>query len=122
MKLKTAILSGLGRDSLGPIVDALGLDAGDRRSAKMMRAVLLRSRRASAAALLEFLSEQEVKQICASLGLPSRGRRAALVQSLLSPGVADMQTPRATDEPSQENGMVGEEKNAPGAPERNRST
>ena len=83
MKLKKAILSVLGRDKLRGIADGLDLDGVDRRSVRDMTAALSRARRATAEAILEFLSESEVKAACEEYGMPATGRRTALIESLL---------------------------------------
>lgn len=83
MKLKKAILSVLGRDTLRTIADGLGVDGVDRRSASELAAALSRSRRSSAEAILEYLNEAEVKAACEAYGVDATGRRAALIKSLL---------------------------------------
>lgn len=82
MKLKTAILSVLGRDALKTIVGDLGIDSVDRRSVEDMTAVLSRAHRATVEVLLEYLGETEVKEVCELYGVSSRGRRSALVERL----------------------------------------
>lgn len=83
MKLKHAILAALARDDLKRIVDDMELGDVDRRSAEEMKSKLSRAHRATPAVLLEYLSEAQVKAVCESVGLPSRGRRKALIDSLL---------------------------------------
>lgn len=83
MKLKKAILSVLGRDTLRAIADGLEVDGVDRRSASELAAALSRSRRSSPEAILEYLNEAEVKAACEAYGVSATGRRAALMKSLL---------------------------------------
>ncbi len=83
MKLKHAILSVIGRDTLKDIVDALEIDGVDRSSAKEMAAAVKRARRATPEFLLEYLGEAEVKEVCETYGISSKGRRRTLVEALL---------------------------------------
>ncbi len=83
MKLKEAVLSVLGREALKALIDALEIAGADRRSVEDMRSRLSRSRKATPDFLLERLGEDEVKKVCELLGLSSKGRRGALVASLL---------------------------------------
>lgn len=83
MKLKHAIFSVIGRDTLKDIVDALEIEGVDRRSAKEMAAAVKRARRATPEFLLEYLGEAEVKEVCEVYGISSKGRRRALVKALL---------------------------------------
>lgn len=83
MKLKNSLLSVLGRDTLRAIADGLAVDGVDRRSVRDMTAALSRSRLATAEAILEYMSEAEVKAACEEFGIPPIGRRAVLIQSLL---------------------------------------
>ena len=83
MTLKRQILAQMTRDQLKAAVDALGLTDVDKRSVEAMRAKLSRAHRATAAALLEPLSEAEVKAVCDAIGVTSVGRRSALIERLL---------------------------------------
>jgi len=83
MKLRRAILQVMRRDGLKAVVDELGIDGVDRRSAKEMSARLSRSRVATPELLLGVLGEQDVKAVCELVGLDSTGRRKALVERLL---------------------------------------
>jgi adenine-specific DNA-methyltransferase len=89
MKLKQAILSVMGRDALKAAVDELNLDGVDRRSVEEMCARLSRAHRATPELLIEHLGETEVKVVCERIGIDSKGRRSALVESLLQtlPGI-----------------------------------
>ena len=84
MKLKKAILSVLGRDTLKAIVDDLEIEWVDRRSVEDMVQALSRAHRATPEALLDFLSEVEIKQVCEVCGISSRGRRGDLIVRLLT--------------------------------------
>jgi adenine-specific DNA-methyltransferase len=89
MKLKQAILSVMGRDALKAAVDELDLDGVDRRSMEEMCARLSRVHRATPELLIEHLGETEVKVVCERVGIDPKGRRSALVESLLQtlPGI-----------------------------------
>jgi adenine-specific DNA-methyltransferase len=91
MKLKQAILSTLGRERLKTLVDRLEVADVDRRSVDDMCVRLSKARKATPQLLLEHLGEDEVKEVCELLGLPSKGRRGALVAALLhSEGQGDI--------------------------------
>ena len=83
MKLKQAILSVMGRDALKAAIDELEIEGADRRSAEEMRARLSRIHRATPEFLIERLGEREVKDVCELMGIDSKGRRSALIESLL---------------------------------------
>ena len=84
MRLKQAILRVMGRDALKKAVHGLELDDVDRRSVQKMNARLSRARRATPEYLLELLSEQDVKSVCALLDVSASGRRRTLVSRLLA--------------------------------------
>ena len=83
MSLKRTILSILGRDDLKGIVDDLGIDGADRRSADGMRSALPRSRKTKPEDLLGYLRKPELQTICGELGLPAKGKRDELVGRIL---------------------------------------
>jgi len=83
MKLKHAIVAAMDRDTLKAALAALGLGGVDRRSTQDMGRRLSRAHRATPAFLLGFLDERQVKAVCDQAGLPSTGRRKALVSQLL---------------------------------------
>jgi len=83
-KLKKAMLAVLGRDGLKRIVEDLEIEGADRRSEESMRAAVSRARRATAEVIAEYLYETEVKEVCQALGVSDKGRRAAVVERLLS--------------------------------------
>ena len=83
MKLKHAILSVMDRDTLKSVVDDLELDGTDRRSRDDRSATLSRAHRATPAVLLEYLFEQQVKDVCEMVGASTTGRRKMLIRRLL---------------------------------------
>jgi hypothetical protein len=83
MKLKQAILTVMGRDELKRAVDDLDMGDVDRRSIDDMRRRLSRARLATPELLLQYLYEEEVKDICALVGVAVKGRRGALIEALL---------------------------------------
>lgn len=111
MRLKSAILQVMDRDQLKRALDDLELNA-DRRNAKVMTQRLSRARRANPDFLLERLSEPQVKEVCEELGMPSRGRRAELIATLLAPGSEALR-----DDEGPESAGENEEDAPRGAPE-----
>lgn len=92
MRLKPLVLAQFGRDELRDLIDLLKIEEADRRSADSMRRALSHSRRATLRELLPRLSEVRVKDVCDAAGVPSVGRKSALVERLLStaePGGTD---------------------------------
>src|SRR3989304_4170188 len=84
MKLKHAILSVMDRDMMNDVVYYLEKDVNvDLRSRQDMEDLLSRARSATVAILLEYLGEQEVKQVCELIGIDASGRRGKLVERLL---------------------------------------
>ena len=84
MKLKRTILGILGRDDLKHIIDDIGIDGVDRRSVDAMREKLARSRKMSLEDLLWYLRKDELKAVCKEIGLPTTGKRDALMDRLLN--------------------------------------
>ena len=84
MKLKSAILGIMDRDTLKAVVDALEMEDVDRRSLEAMRAKVSRSRRAKPEILLAHLNEKQVKAVCEEMGIDPKGRRNALLERLLA--------------------------------------
>ena len=108
MKLKQAILRVMGRDALKDAVDGLEIDDVDRRSVQKMSARLSRARRATPEYLLELLSEQDVKSVCALLDVSATGRRRSLVSRLLAAaGRAPAAERTATTQPAVEEASPG---------------
>lgn len=108
MRLKQAILRVMGRDALKKAVHGLELDDVDRRSVQKMNARLSRARRATPEYLLEFLSEHDIKSVCALLDVSATGRRRTLVSRLLAAAgrsPADART--ATTQPAVEKASPG---------------
>ena len=84
MRLKQAILRVMGRDALKDALHGLEIDDVDRRSVQKMSARVSRARRATPEYLLEFLSEQDLKDVCGLLDVSATGRRRTLVSRLLA--------------------------------------
>ena len=84
MRLKQAILRVMGRGALKGAVHGLEIDDVDRRSVQRMSARLSRARRATPEYLLEFLSEQNLKDVCEILDVSASGRRRTLASRLLA--------------------------------------
>ena len=82
MRLKTAILSVLSRDSLKRIVDRNEISHVDRRSVEIMRTALSRSRRVKTEDLLSRLRKDELKAVCEKVGVSIEGRREELIKRL----------------------------------------
>jgi len=72
------------RDQLKLATDGLNIANVDRRSRDDMAAALSRKHRATPEFLLQFLSEAQVKDVCELVGISAVGRRAALIESLLT--------------------------------------
>jgi len=84
MKLKSAILGIMDRDTLKAVVDDLEIEEVDRRSIEAMQAKVSRSRRARPEVLLEYLNEWQVKAVCEEMGVDRKGRRKELAERLLA--------------------------------------
>lgn len=84
MKLKKAILEILGRDELKKICGDLEIMDVDLRSVESMTAKLSRAHRATPATLFVYLSEADVRRVAERVGAVVRGRRAAMIEALLS--------------------------------------
>lgn len=93
MNLKKAIIAAMDRDTLKAAVGALKLDGVDRRSLEDMAGRVSRAHRATPDFLLGLLHERQVKVVCDQMGLPSAGRRKALVSRLLDRENLDAETP-----------------------------
>lgn len=111
MKLKAAVLSVLGRDGLKEIVDDLEIDGVDRRSVQALRAALSRSRRVTPDVLLDYLSKDELHDVCDVMGLSVSGRKGDLVERLLDsaqPRQPKRATKRGRSMASEDAGKRGE--------------
>jgi hypothetical protein len=82
VKLKSVILSVLGRDVLKRIVDDAQLSDVDRRSVESMRTALSRSKRVGADDILRRMRKEEIKAACELVGVSGDGRRDQLVERL----------------------------------------
>ncbi|MFO7907536.1 MAG: N-6 DNA methylase, partial [Pirellulaceae bacterium] len=81
---KARIAAVLSRESLKHVVEQLGLDDVDRRSADAMRQKLRRTRRAGERELVQCLRAQELREVCRGLELPTSGRRDELAERVLA--------------------------------------
>ena len=99
MGLKQAVIDLMAVRQLRAAVRKLDVSVEDYRQKRSLAAGLRRSRRATAEALLEFLSEKEVKRLCRGRGVDSKGRRRVLVARLLGSTGATSQA-QDTGEPS----------------------
>ena len=106
MKLKQAALQAMSRDEVKAVVLALDIEDVDRRKVEDMRARLSRTPRATAELLLNHLAETRVKAVCEDLGVSSKGRKKALVSSLLDAN-------RSPTPPLKRSGLVAAEVTQP---------
>ena len=83
MGLKQAIIDGMKVKQLRQAVQQLDVAVESYREKQSLAGGLSRSRRATAEALVEFLSEKDVKQLCDRRGVASKGRRRELIGRLL---------------------------------------
>ena len=87
MRLKRAIIEEMKVKQLRKAARQLEVPVESYRDRKSLAAGLRTSRRATAEALLEFLSEKDVKRVCEHRGVDPKGRRQELIARLL--GAAD---------------------------------
>ncbi|KFN49310.1 site-specific DNA-methyltransferase [Arenimonas composti] len=85
MKLKAAILQVMGRDEMKRACDALDIDGADMRSVESMGEALAKAKRAKPKALIDILSETQVKEVAELVGVDPTGRKKALINRLLNP-------------------------------------
>ena len=83
-RLKDLVLATLTRDDLKAYIEELSIEGVDRRSVTEMTAALSRSRQATAEKLLEPLYRDTLQDLCAELGLDTRGTRQELRERLLA--------------------------------------
>ena len=83
MRLKQAIIEGMKAKQLRKAARKLKVPVESYREKESLVAGLANSRRATAEALLEFLSEKDVKRVCDRRGVDSKGRRQELIARLL---------------------------------------
>jgi hypothetical protein len=105
MKLKQAALTVMDRDLLKQVADELDLNDVDHRSREDMAAAISRKHRATPELLLQFLTEEQVKEVCHLIGFPQLGRRGALIEGLLMREKEDAED----DRPSLGHGTVSED-------------
>ncbi len=82
MNFKTTILSILTRDDLKQIVDDLGIDGVDRRSAEAMQSVLRKARRAKPEDLLGYMRKDQIKEVCEVAGVSAKPKRDEFVERI----------------------------------------
>ena len=82
--LKAVIVENLEREDLRRVVESLGVEGADRRSADSMRAAVRACRRATAESLLGCLGKDSLKAVCAVVGVRAAGRREELIERILS--------------------------------------
>jgi len=118
MNLKPAILDILTRDDLKQIVDDLGIDGVDRRSADGMRSALRKARRARAEDLLAYMRKDQIRQVCEAAGVSAKGKRDELVARLVSEWQRPKRTgKKGTPMANDNDGRAGEKQQ--GLPSRN---
>lgn len=83
MGLKQAIIDGMKVKQLRKAVEQLDVTVESHREKRSLAGGLSKSRRATAEALMEFLSEKDVKRLCDLRGVESKGRRRVLIARLL---------------------------------------
>jgi hypothetical protein len=96
MKLKQAVLQVMNRDQLKRATEELDIDGVDRRDRADMAARVSRKHHATPEFLLGFLSEEQVKEVCETIGLSSVGRRKGLIEMLMAAEEADTEVSSAS--------------------------
>jgi type I restriction enzyme M protein len=76
---RRAALAALSRDRLAALTEHYQLDVGDRRQIQSHIDALIRARRVDFADVLEKLQRNELKDICAALGLDTSGREKQVI-------------------------------------------
>jgi DNA polymerase-3 subunit epsilon len=83
MGVKAVILGCLGVERLQEVCAALDLELNDGRQEAMVRH-LLGQEAVAADSLLPWLTDAELRAVCAACGAPATGRKATLIQRLLA--------------------------------------
>ena len=83
MTLKQAIINAMTAQQRRQAVRQLNIPVGSYREKQALAAGLAKSHPATATALMEFLSERQVQQLCARRGVDFKGRRHELIARLL---------------------------------------
>jgi DNA polymerase III subunit epsilon len=83
MRAKSAILECLGAERLREVCGGLDLDLNSRSKAAMVRH-LLGQEPVAADSLLPWLTDSELRAVCAACGAPATGRKATLIKRLLT--------------------------------------
>ena len=92
MGLKRAVIEGMKAKQLRKAVRKLDVPVDSYREKESLASGLVKSRRATAEALLEFLSEKDVKRLCDRRGVDSKGRRKELIARLLRSAGSGVET------------------------------
>lgn len=95
MRLKRAIIEGMKAKQLRKAVRELDVPVDSYREKESLTTGLVKSRRATAESLLEFLSEKDVKRLCDRRGVDSKGRRKDLIARLLRSVGSGVETTQA---------------------------
>lgn len=82
-KLKAYIVQTISAALLREIAEDFDLDVEDWRKRDDLERAIKSAQRCKPDALLNYMTEQEVKQVCEEAGIKSKGRKAALIQRLL---------------------------------------
>nr|WP_295080753.1 site-specific DNA-methyltransferase [uncultured Roseateles sp.] len=102
MRLKPNIIAAASTSKLRQIVDDYELSVRDKRKREVLVDAISSARRCKPEELLGYLNESEVKQVCETSGIESRGRKNALIARLLefaSPAQPAEQKPPRTTQP-----------------------
>ena len=83
MRLERSIIEGMKVKQLRKAARKLEVPVESYRDRKSLAAGLRKSRRTTASALLDFLSEKDVKRVCERCGVDAKGRRKVLITRLL---------------------------------------
>jgi DNA modification methylase len=106
MKLKEAALSVMQRDELKAVVQDYEIGGVDLRSREEMADALRTAKRVRVDALLEYLDEQQVKDVCELIGISATGRRQALIERLIERRKSALARRRADDNDDEEEEAV----------------
>ena len=119
MGLKRAVIEGMKAKQMRKAARQLEIPMESYREKQALIAGLARSRRVTAEALLEFLSEKDVKRLCDRRGVDSKGRRRVLIERLLhSAGRRDaQQAPALTKKPRKRRRSVERRRTKASAPD-----
>lgn len=106
MRLKKHILAAASTAALRQIAEDFELDVADKRQRQMLFDAISSARRCQPEDLLNYLSEQEVKQVCDVAGVESRGRKNSLIERLLEAATPASPRPSAPKRASNTNTLT----------------